>query len=209
MRKSKLIRCILLLAVFLFACCLCSCTQKQKADSGGWGAYPLLSVKWDTTILSIDQADIEVSFGLIPRNMDSRFLYKSEGVDEILCFALYYCKPDDDSLLALYYHETEIEDYKNIAGHYFIKEIGYTEALHGKYKMWYDLRGNSHFQHSETLTIPRSVLEFCGDEVALRLAVIGKMDDKTVLVDLTARIFLSYNLLDNEQVVLNSVRGER
>ena len=75
--------------------------------------------------------------------------------------------------------------------------------------MWYDLRGNSHFQHSEMLTIPRSVLEFCGDEVALRLAVIGKMDDKTVLVDLTARIFLSYNILDNEQVVLNSVRGER
>ena len=209
MRKSKLIRCILLFAVFLFACCLCACTQKQKADSGEWGAYPLLSVKWDTTILSIDQADIEVSFGLFPRNMDSHFVYKSEEVDEILCFALYFCKPDDDSLLALYYHETEIEDYKNIAGHYFIKEIDYTDALHGKYKMWYDLRGYSHFQHSETLTIPRSVLEFCGDEVALRLAVIGKMDDKTVLVDLTARIFLSYNILDNEQVVLNSVRGER
>ena len=207
MRKSKLIRCILLFAVFLFACCFCGCTQKRQTENvgGSWGVYPVLSVKWDTTSLSINQADVEVSFGLFPRNMDSNIIYKSEGMDEILCFALYYCKPDDDSLLAP--HHTEIENYKNIAGHYFIKEIDYTDALHGRYKMWYDLRGHSHFQHSETLTIPRSVLEFCGDEVALRLAVIGKMDDKTVLAWNTTSIIFSYDILDNEQVVFNSVRG--
>jgi len=205
MRKSTLIRCILLFTVLLFFCCSCGRTKKQKADSGGWGAYPVLSVKWDKNSLSIDQADIEVSFGLFPRNADIDTIYQTEEIDEVLCFALFSCKPDDDFLLAP--NHTEIKNYQNIAGHYLIKEIDYTEALHGKYKMWYDLRGYSHFQHSETLTIPRSVLEFCGDEVALRLAVIGKRDDKTVLAWSAASIVLSYDILDNDQIVFNSVIG--
>ena len=171
------------------------------------GRIPSTISKMGQNSLSIDQADIEVSFGLFPRNADIDTVYQTEKIDEVLCFALYYCTPDDDSLLALYNHEIEIENYQNIAGHYFIKEIDYTEALHGKYKMWYDLRGFSHFQHSETITIPRSVLEFHGNEVALRLAVIGKRDDKTVLAWSAASIVLSYDILDNDQIVFNSVIG--
>ena len=147
-------------------------------------------------LYSLDDVTVSISFGtykLTDRSRDAR--YTLRDYDSFVCFALYFCASDDYKTFKT---DTEINDYKNLDGHYFIKSISAEDAFFG----YGVLPGifKTLYQHTERLTIPREVFEAFSDSFCIKMVSIHSKDGKHYLSGLKNYITIQYKILDGEYI---------
>ncbi|MBQ7343807.1 MAG: hypothetical protein IJW53_03465 [Clostridia bacterium] len=158
MKKTVCAICLLLIFCLVFSSCYTPAGIKIGFD-GKWGLLPevYFGVKSDNTEFPIDDVTLDFSYGNGAASGVGGFVGGDNGEDcPIVCVAVYFFNAKYQDTAAGY-GEARFEDYKEIEGLYFVKEIGIDD-----YNDNYGVKNNflsCKYEHTEALTIPEEVME--------------------------------------------------
>lgn len=193
---KRMIRVVLiLLAVSISVASLIGCSEKLRTESFS-GGRPLIAIECENEKMPLNAAKLNMSLGLFQYD-DPLEYYIGTSCDEMICFALYYCYPED--ILSPHVFE-QLSDYTNIDNHHFIKAIDYETAFKENYRYWYDFMGSPHYSHLESLLIPQEILERFGGSLRIKLLAIGSQEGETIVAWSPVSIKVSYTIIDGEYV---------
>lgn len=158
MKNRILIICLVLASCLIFS----SCSKPSGLNVGFDGRVGRLpdvffGIKSDKTEFDIDDVTLDFSYG----TGDSRDVGGYVGGDNsedcpIVCIAVYFFNAKYQNT-ATSFGQLRFEDYKEIDGLHFVKEISLDE-----YNESYDVENSfwgCKYEHSEYLTIPEAVME--------------------------------------------------
>ena len=116
----------------------------------------------------------------------------------VICFAMYVC--DMENTLSTV--ANVFEDYKNIEGHHFLKDISNEEVLSGAYGWTMSFWTGIQYQHNETVTIPSEIFtEGKGDFVIKISDVYSDEEDPSLFfLHRTSHIKFHYDIIENDRV---------
>ena len=94
----------------------------------------------------------------------------------------------------------DISDYTNLEKHHFIKEISAQDAFSSVYE-YYEIFGGIVFKHTESLVIPREVLEEYKPDGKIVLKIVGYTQTGGELtIGHISFVRISYKIIDGEYV---------
>lgn len=194
-----------LVVLFIF----CSCSNPKGINigfNGKWvGTLPDVhfGIKSDKTEFDIDNVTLDFSYGngSVSDVVSYIGVYNEEtGYTEdcpTVSMAVYFYNAK-----YLYTGEAHFEDYKNIEGLYFVKEISLDD-----YNENYDVENNifgSKYEHTETLTIPQETFELTKGFVCIGVYAIAYIpSENSYCFAGGSNKGLKYEALDNGKVKIS------
>ncbi len=158
MKKSVSVICLLIVSCFVFL----SCSNPSGLNIGFDGRMGLLpnvffGVKSDKMEFGIDDVTLDFSYGKGSVSNVGGYVGGDNGEDcPIVCVAVYFFNAKYQDTVTSF-GEARFEDYKEIEGLYFVKEISlddYNENYDVENSFW-----GCKYEHTETLTIPEAIME--------------------------------------------------
>lgn len=158
MKKCFIVICLLLVFCFVFL----SCSEPSGLNigfDGRMGRLPevYFGVKSDKKEFDIDDVTLEFSYGDGTASDVGGYVGGDNGEDcPIVCIAVYFFNAKYQDTVTNF-GDVRFEDYKEIDGLYFVKEISlddYNENYDVKNGFW-----GCKYEHTEVLTIPEEVME--------------------------------------------------
>ena len=191
---KKQIGCILLATLFL--CTGCGSGKGLKLGFRNRGHLPdlICAVKSNKTTFDIDDVTLNFYFST------SSTRYEEENYT-FISIALYFCDSQFNSIPE--YMEI-IEDYRELEGHYFIREISADEYVAEDYDITIGRLLDDKFKHCETHTVPREIMAKDKGSFCFRVAVINspKKDGGYCLTG-SGYIEIDYEYIDERRVRLS------
>ena len=209
MRKIVL-RIISAICMVLLCFSMASCSNPEGLNmgfKGKWiGTLPDVhfGIQSDKTEFDISNVTLDFSYGDGRIGEVGGYIGNYvEGADEIedcpiVCVAVYFYNSRYGDTLG----EARFEDYKNIEGLYFVKEISLDD-----YNENYDVENNffgSKYEHTETLTIPQETFELTTGFVCIGVYAIAYIPSQNLyrIAD-GADKGLKYEILDDGKVKIS------
>ena len=209
MRKIVL-RIISSICMVLLCFSMASCSNSKGINigfNGKWiGTLPDVhfGIKSDKTEFDINNVTLDFSYGDGSVGEVGGYIGNYvEGAEEtedcpIVCVAVYFYNSKYGNTLG----EARFEDYKNIEGLYFVKEISLDD-----YNENYDVENNifgSKYEHTETLTIPQETFELTTGFVCIGVYAIAYIPSQNLyrIAD-GADKGLKYEILDDGKVKIS------
>ena len=209
MRKIVL-RIISAICMVLLCFSMASCSNSKGINigfNGKWiGTLPDVhfGIKSDKTEFDINNVTLDFSYGDGSVGEVGGYIGNYvEGAEEtedcpIVCVAVYFYNSKYGNTLG----EARFEDYKNIEGLYFVKEISLDD-----YNENYDVENNifgSKYEHTETLTIPQETFELTTGFVCIGVYAIAYIPSQNLyrIAD-GADKGLKYEILDDGKVKIS------
>ena len=208
--KKIVLRIISAICMVLLCFSMASCSNPEGLNmgfKGKWiGTLPDVhfGIQSDKTEFDISNVTLDFSYGDGRIGEVGGYIGNYvEGADEIedcpiVCVAVYFYNSRYGDTLG----EARFEDYKNIEGLYFVKEISLDD-----YNENYDVENNifgSKYEHTETLTIPQETFELTTGFVCIGVYAIAYIPSQNLyrIAD-GADKGLKYEILDDGKVKIS------
>ena len=208
--KKIVLRIVSAICMVLLCFSMASCSNPEGLNmgfKGKWiGTLPDVhfGIKSDKTEFDINNVTLDFSYGDGSVGEVGGYIGNYvEGADEIedcpiVCVAVYFYNSRYGDTLG----EARFEDYKNIEGLYFVKEISLDD-----YNENYDVENNifgSKYEHTETLTIPQETFELTTGFVCIGVYAIAYIPSQNLyrIAD-GADKGLKYEILDDGKVKIS------
>lgn len=208
--KKIVLRIISAICMVLLCFSIASCSNPEGLNmgfKGKWiGTLPDVhfGIQSDKTEFDISNVTLDFSYGDGRIGEVGGYIGNYvEGADEIedcpiVCVAVYFYNSRYGDTLG----EARFEDYKNIEGLYFVKEISLDD-----YNENYDVENNffgSKYEHTETLTIPQETFELTTGFVCIGVYAIAYIPSQNLyrIAD-GADKGLKYEILDDGKVKIS------
>ena len=208
--KKIVLRIVSAICMVLLCFSMASCSNPEGLNmgfKGKWiGTLPDVhfGIQSDKTEFDISNVTLDFSYGDGRIGEVGGYIGNYvEGADEIedcpiVCVAVYFYNSRYGDTLG----EARFEDYKNIEGLYFVKEISLDD-----YNENYDVENNifgSKYEHTETLTIPQETFELTTGFVCIGVYAIAYIPSQNLyrIAD-GADKGLKYEILDNGKVKIS------
>ena len=208
--KKIVLRIISAICMVLLCFSTASCSNPEGLNmgfKGKWiGTLPDVhfGIQSDKTEFDISNVTLDFSYGDGRIGEVGGYIGNYvEGADEIedcpiVCVAVYFYNSRYGDTLG----EARFEDYKNIEGLYFVKEISLDD-----YNENYDVENNifgSKYEHTETLTIPQETFELTTGFVCIGVYAIAYIPSQNLyrIAD-GADKGLKYEILDDGKVKIS------
>ncbi len=207
MKKSMSIICLLFVSCLVFS----SCSKPSGLNigfDGRMGQLPevYFGVKSDKTEFDIDDVTLNFSYGDGSVSDVGDYVGGDNGEDcPIVCIAAYFFNAKYQDTVTNF-GEARFEDYKEIEGLYFVKEISiddYNENYDVENGFW-----SCKYEHTEPLTIPEEVME-----LSTGYACLGVFQIAYIPLENLYRIVgggyqaLKYEKLDGDMVKISKAVG--
>ena len=165
---KKIVFAVHLLIAFCFIFSSCSASADISIGfNRRTGELPevYFGVKSDKTEFDIDDVTLDFSYGNGAVSNTGGYIGGDDGEDcPVVCIAVYFFNAKHRDTVTIF-GDARFEDYKEIEGLHFVKEIGLDD-----YNMNYDVENSfsgCEYEHTEALTIPKTVLELTAGHVCL------------------------------------------
>lgn len=208
--KKIVLRIVSAICMVLLCFSMASCSNPEGLNmgfKGKWiGTLPDVhfGIQSDKTEFDISNVTLDFSYGDGRIGEVGGYIGNYvEGADEIedcpiVCVAVYFYNSRYGDTLG----EARFEDYKNIEGLYFVKEISLDD-----YNENYDVENNifgSKYEHTETLTIPQETFELTTGFVCIGVYAIAYIPSQNLyrIAD-GADKGLKYEILDDGKVKIS------
>ena len=208
--KKIVLRILSAICMVLLCFSMASCSNPEGLNmgfKGKWiGTLPDVhfGIQSDKTEFDISNVTLDFSYGDGRIGEVGGYIGNYvEGADEIedcpiVCVAVYFYNSRYGDTLG----EARFEDYKNIEGLYFVKEISLDD-----YNENYDVENNifgSKYEHTETLTIPQETFELTTGFVCIGVYAIAYIPSQNLyrIAD-GADKGLKYEILDDGKVKIS------
>jgi len=209
--KKIVLRIISAICMVLLCFSMASCSNPEGLNMGFKGIWigtlpdVHFGIQSDKTEFDISNVTLDFSYGDGRIGEVGGYIGNYvEGADEIedcpiVCVAVYFYNSKYGNTLG----EARFEDYKNIEGLYFVKEIGLDD-----YNENYDVENNifgSKYEHTETLTIPQETFELTTGFVCIGVYEIAYIPSQNLYrIANGADKGLKYEVLDNGKVKISA-----
>ncbi|MBO5357432.1 MAG: hypothetical protein J6A95_06645 [Clostridia bacterium] len=163
------------------------------------GAPPMVGIKAKTNKFSLDNVTFDLYYGFYDMNSE-RKPREQYGNNVDVFFAVYACEASSDHL---YPKGDEIEDYRELEKHYFIKSIEDEQAFTEEYGYTFDIAGAS-YNHSEPITVPKEVFKEQKGEFKIKLITFKQLfsHSKHKIYDYE-NIYLGYEIIEGNKVKID------
>ena len=208
--KKIVLRIVSAICMVLLCFSMASCSNSKGINigfNGKWiGTLPDVhfGIKSDKTEFDINNVTLDFSYGDGSVGEVGGYIGNYvEGAEEtedcpIVCVAVYFYNSKYGNTLG----EARFEDYKNIEGLYFVKEISLDD-----YNENYDVENNifgSKYEHTETLTIPQETFELTTGFVCIGVYAIAYIPSQNLYrIANGADKGLKYEILDDGKVKIS------
>lgn len=204
MKKCISVICLLLVSLLT----LSSCSEPAGLNMGFDGRMGRLpevyfGVKSDKTEFDIDGVTLTFSYGHDSSTDIGGYAGGANGDEDnpIVCIAVYFCNAKYCDTIQSF-GEARFEDYKEIEGLHFVKEISLDD-----YNENYNVENNffgCKYEHSETLTIPKEAFELTSGYVCLAVLNVAYVPSEGVYRFVGGDYQgLKYEMLDNGKVKIS------
>ncbi len=158
MKKYVSVICLLVVFCIVFS----SCAKPTGLNIGfdrRMGLLPnvYFGVKSDKTEFAVDAVTLDFSYGDGTHSGVGGYVGGADGeYCPVVCIAVYFFNAKYQNVVTAF-GEVRFEDYKNLDGLHFVKEISledYNENYHVENSFW-----GCKYEHTEALTIPEEVME--------------------------------------------------
>ena len=207
MKKSIYLICLLLVSCLVFSSCSKSAGLNIGFD-GRMGQLPevYFGVKSDKTEFNIDDVTLDFSYGDGSVTDVGGYVGGDNGEDcPIVCIAVYFFNAKYQDAVTIF-GDARFGDYKEIEGLYFVKEISsddYNENYDVENSFW-----GCKYEHTETLTIPETVMELTTGYVCLGVFEIAYIPSENLYCIVGGGYqALKYEKLDGNMVELSKPVG--
>lgn len=185
-RNWKVFRRVVLI-LLIVGITVCSIIRSNTLSVSGANDFPPFKLECYDKQYPLDDATVNLHIGN----------YDFTDTSAAKCLAFYYCTLEDFPLHA----QTEaVADYHFWDDHYFFKEISVSDAKFGPYATIKGIFGNTHYFHSEKLTIPRTVLEACNGELCIVIVTVSEEDGKQYISSNCNYLTIRYTIVNDRFV---------
>lgn len=189
---------LILLLLVSISTQLYRCATTETFESLYHNGRPHLKIVCSNIQYPMDHVEVDLSIGILETlDAHSTEFYTPYGHDSFSHFALYFCAWEHYEMDL---NSLDISDYTNLEKHHFIKEISAQDAFSSAYE-YFEIFGGIVFKHTESLVIPREVLEEYKRDGVIALKIVGYTQTGGKLtVGHTSFIRIPYKILDGEYV---------
>ena len=157
-RKSITIMLVLVMLASMLTGCTADIDGEYKGYSNGFNyndhrlkSSVMCAARSEKTEFDVDDVTLDFYFGWWERQPSDP---SYPGIKSLLGYALYFCNEQIETKTNI-----NTEDYKNIPGHYFIKEIPTDEFNSDKYSISMKKSIGRVFKQSESFTVPKELFD--------------------------------------------------
>lgn len=215
MKRKIGTRVVAALLVFSALCSLTGCFQKYAIKEGFDYAFTpepiMFGIKSSNDTFEKESVSFDLYYGVHnigyteKHGTDPRSTYIKSPRSAELLFALYFVIEEyaNDVL-----NDNELDDYKNIKHHLFIKELSEEEAFSEEYGFKMNYFTGISFNHSESVTIPEELFEKDSGRIAIKIIAMHKpeQEDGKFYTSCARHVSISYETTENGHIKITGVQ---
>ena len=164
------------------------------------GIPPMVGIKSKTNKFSVDSVTFDLYYGLYDMNSE-RKPREQYGDNVDVFFAIYVSDTSSDHL---YPKGSNVDNYRELEKHYFIKSIEDEQAFTEEYGYTVDNAKGVSYNHSEPITIPKEVFKQQKGEFKIKLITFKQQfrDSEHKIYDYE-NIYLGYEIIEGNKVKID------